>query len=134
MKKKFNVYKMTCSACSSKVEKHISSLKGVNQCSVNLLTSSMDVDVCDDISDEYIIKEVYNIGYEAKVYSKGISVKSNLGKKIIISLIFFIPLMYIAMGHMVNLPIFILDDIKNTMYFILIQFYIIFLGLKISQL
>lgn len=122
MKKKFNVYKMTCSACSSKVEKHISGLDGVNQCSVNLLTSSMEVDIDDNILDEDIIKEVYNIGYEAKVYTKGVINKSKLGKKIVISLIFFIPLMYIAMGHMIGLPIFILDEIKNTVYFILIQF------------
>lgn len=122
LKKKFNVYKMTCSACSSKVEKHIGSLEGVNQCSVNLLTSSMEVDFNDDITEDYIIKEVYNIGYEAKIYSKGVTVKSNLGKKIVISLFFFIPLMYIAMGHMISLPLFILDNTENTMYFILTQF------------
>ena len=121
MKKRYNVYKMTCSACSSRVQNHISKLDGVNSCTVNLLTNSMDVDLRDDISDEKIISEVYSIGYEAKPYKKEKTKDNILGKRLLISLAFFVPLMYLSMGHMVGLPIFILDNVENTFYFILAQ-------------
>ncbi len=121
MKKRYNVYKMTCSACSSRVQNHISKLDGVNSCTVNLLTNSMDVDLRDDISDEKIISEVYSIGYEAKPYKKEKTKDNILGKRLLISLVFFVPLMYLSMGHMVGLPIFILDNVENTFYFILAQ-------------
>ena len=82
MKKRFNVYKMTCSACSSRVQNHISKLDGINSCTVNLLTNSMDVDVCDYVTDDLIIKEVYSIGYEAKPYKKEKTKDNFLGKKL----------------------------------------------------
>ena len=43
MKQKFDVTGMTCSACSSRVEKCVSKLAGAEQVSVNLLTNSMQV-------------------------------------------------------------------------------------------
>ena len=121
MKKRYNVYKMTCSACSSRVQNHISKLDGVTSCTVNLLTNSMDVEVEEYITDEKIIQEVYSIGYEAKPWKKEKSRDNALGKKILISLIFFLPLMYLSMGHMIGLPIYILNKIENTVYYILVQ-------------
>ena len=44
MKEKFDVTGMTCSACSSRVEKCVSKLEGVKEVSVNLLTNSMQVE------------------------------------------------------------------------------------------
>ena len=54
---------MSCAACSARVEKAVGDLKGVESCSVNLLTNSMSVD--GDISDEEIISAVEAAGYGA---------------------------------------------------------------------
>ena len=55
---------MTCAACSSRVEKAVLSLDGVTNCSVNLLTNTMDVD--GTASEENIINAVVSAGYGIK--------------------------------------------------------------------
>ena len=71
MKQKFDVTGMTCSACSSRVEKCVSKLAGAEQVSVNLLTNSMQV-VYDDsqLSDRQIIDAVTKAGYGASVHQE----------------------------------------------------------------
>mgnify|MGYP001110608270 CR=1 FL=1 len=65
---KFEVTGMTCSACSSRVEKAVSQLPGINKASVNLLTNSMQVDFDDSVlSEQDIINAVIKAGYEAFV-------------------------------------------------------------------
>ena len=44
MKEHYDIEGMTCSACSTNIEKNISKMPGVNKCSVNLLTNSMDLE------------------------------------------------------------------------------------------
>ena len=74
MKQKFDVTGMTCSACSSRVEKCVSKLAGAEQVSVNLLTNSMQV-VYDDsqLSDRQIIDAVTKAGYGASVHQEQMS-------------------------------------------------------------
>ena len=61
MKEKFDVTGMTCSACSSRVEKCVSKLEGVNEVSVNLLTNSMQVEFNDAVIQEQgIIDAVFH--------------------------------------------------------------------------
>ena len=60
---RFQVSGMSCAACSARVEKAVSSLQGVDSCSVNLLTNSMSVDGCASV--ENIIKAVEKAGYHA---------------------------------------------------------------------
>ena len=66
MKQKFDVKGMTCAACQAHVLKAVSSVKGVNECNVNLLANNMfvtyDENVCDSKS---IIKAVSKAGYKA---------------------------------------------------------------------
>ena len=63
-KEKYTVTGMTCSACSSRVEKAVSSLKGMEKASVNLLTNSMQVEYDDSIlSSSDIENAVINAGY-----------------------------------------------------------------------
>ena len=63
-KEKYTVTGMTCSACSSRVEKAVSSLKGMEKASVNLLTNSMQVEYDDSIlSSSDIVNAVVNAGY-----------------------------------------------------------------------
>ena len=71
MKEKFDVTGMTCSACSSRVEKCVSKLEGVEEVSVNLLTNSMQVEFNDAVIQEQgIIDAVVHAGYGASVQGK----------------------------------------------------------------
>lgn len=112
----YQVTGMSCAACSARVEKAVSSVEGVTSCSVSLLTNSMGVEGTADSS--VIIKAVEDAGYGAK--RKGAQTQSNsadadllkdretpvLKKRLITSLCFLIPLMYLSMGHMMwNWPI-----------------------------
>ncbi len=68
MKERYHVTGMTCSACSSRVEKVVNKLEGVEKASVNLLTSTMDV-VYDEgvVQAQEIIAEVEKAGYGASL-------------------------------------------------------------------
>ena len=124
MNERFDVTGMTCTACSSHVEKSVSKLTGVENVSVNLLTNSMQVEFDENQLDTAgIIKAVEDAGYGAAVKDEhaksgtkkagqpgsqennGLSVVEqnvkNMKKRLIISLIFWIPLMYVSMGHMI---------------------------------
>ena len=61
--KKFNVTGMSCAACSSRVERAVSKLEGVENCSVNLLTGLMSVE--GSITAEEVILAVEKAGYGA---------------------------------------------------------------------
>lgn len=66
MKEKFDVTGMTCSACSSRVEKCVSKLEGVEEVTVNLLTNSMQVKYDENVLEEQgIIDAVVHAGYGA---------------------------------------------------------------------
>lgn len=138
MKKKFNVTGMTCSSCSSNIEKEISKLEGVHSVFVNLISNSMIVEYDDKVINcKKIVNVVENIGYGIKDDSnknidKNINSElSNMKKKLIISLIFFIPLFYLSMHHMLEkylnipAPSFIVDNfdgINNSFIFAFTQF------------
>lgn len=108
--KKFNVTGMSCAACVSRVEKAVSKVEGVTECSVSLLTNSMTVE--GDASDSSIISAVSAAGYGASVFGKNNSTDNTaddslkdtetpkLKKRLIASLGFLIILMYVSMGHM----------------------------------
>ncbi len=99
---KFDVSGMSCAACSARVEKAVSSVTGVKEVNVSLLTNSMTVE--GDFSTEDIIYSVEKAGYKA--YLKGEEKKEssspvdNLSARFLSSLIFLIFLMYISMGHL----------------------------------
>lgn len=115
-KEKFDIQGMTCSSCQAHVEKAVCKLEGINKVNVNLLSNSMNVEFDENIlDDDKIIKAVENAGYGATVENKNIKNKSNskntntldnkseienMKKRLILSIIFLIPLMYIAMYHM----------------------------------
>lgn len=142
MKEKYDVTGMTCSACSSRVEKCVSKLNGVRNVSVNLLTNSMQVEYDEQIlSDKQIIDAVVKAGYGAD-HSLGNSSanvqkavrtaasenpaekeQKNMRIRLIISFVFLIPLMYVSMGHMAGLPLpSFLDGIENAVSFAFTQF------------
>ena len=111
----YRVTGMTCAACQARVEKVVSNVPGVTDVSVSLLTNSMGVEGTATSAD--IVAAVEKAGYHASV--KGAQMESSQGaealadtetpkllKRLIISLIFLMPLMYLSMGHMMwNWPL-----------------------------
>lgn len=68
MKERYRVTGMTCSACSSHVQKSVNKLNGVENASVNLLTETMEVTYQEDIvTKEDIVAAVEKAGYGASV-------------------------------------------------------------------
>ncbi len=143
LKKHFAVTGMTCSACSGRVEKSVSKLSGINEVAVNLLKNSMIVSFDENIlSVDDIIAAVENAGYGASPQEKNNTKSSasatsdsnnasnaaaleyqNMKRRLIISIIFAIPLFYISMGHMFGAPLpSFLIGIKNTLPFAFTQF------------
>ena len=64
----YNVTGMSCAACSARVERAISSIEGIDSCSVNLLTATATVE--GNVTDEAVISAVINAGYGASVKDK----------------------------------------------------------------
>lgn len=100
----FKIKGMSCAACSTRVEKAVSTLHGVENVSVNLLTNSMQVE--GSVTEKEIIDAVVKAGYGAKVL-KGAGIDneneeeiSQMKKRLIWSLVLLVPLMYLSMGHM----------------------------------
>ena len=104
---KYSVTGMTCAACSARVEKTVKSLKGVETCSVSLLTNSMEV--VGEVLPSEVISAVNKIGYGASEYGKISTVEKDsfrsIKVKMILSLALVICLMYFSMGHMFKLPL-----------------------------
>lgn len=123
MHQKFQVTGMSCSACSAHVEKAVSQMEGVSQVTVSLLTNSMTVDYDEAVtSAEAISQKVDAEGYGACPLVEGAAgeaVQASAGKgesgqdqtireyivRLWVSFGFLIPLMYVAMGHMIGLPL-----------------------------
>jgi Cu+-exporting ATPase len=125
-KEKFDITGMTCSACSSRVEKSVSKLPGIEEVSVNLLTNSMQVSFKEDeLTQKDIIAAVEHEGYGASVKDNKLPqgnaapasspIKKekleqsavdagNFKTRLWVSFGFLIPLMYLSMGHMIGLP------------------------------
>ena len=105
--KRYDVTGMSCAACSARVEKAVCATEGVTACSVSLLTNSMGVE--GTASPEAVIAAVRAAGYDAKVTGGRDTPKSEdplrdtetpkLKKRLIVSLVFLILLMYLSMGH-----------------------------------
>ena len=112
----YEVTGMSCSACTASVENSVKKLEGVESVSVSLLTNSMIVEFDNDkVNTDIINQAVLDEGFESslKGEKKKEAVKENviekeikdMKKRLIISLIFMIPLMYIAMGEMIGHPV-----------------------------
>ena len=112
--KQYNVTGMSCAACSARVEKAVSGVKGVTSCSVSLLTNSMGVEGSAKEAD--IIRAVEKAGYGASVKGgekKGSSSSPSwadadalkdretpkLRKRLLFSVPILLVLMYFSMGH-----------------------------------
>ena len=129
---KFDVGGMTCAACQAHVDRAVSKLDGVQSVAVNLLAGSMMVDYDPaQVSPDDICTAVDRAGYSASPVSTGTDAAGPSGNvqarsgaahmksptkkleatasamrtRLIISIVFLIPLFYIGMGHMLDWPL-----------------------------
>ena len=127
---KFDVGGMTCAACQAHVDRAVSKLDGVESVAVNLLAGSMLVDYDPaQVSPNDICAAVDRAGYSASPVDAGDAgpsgsaqarsgaahmesptkkleaAASAMRTRLIISIIFLIPLFYIGMGHMLGWPL-----------------------------
>lgn len=160
--RQFTVTGMTCSACSSHVEKAVAKIPGVAQVSVNLLTGKMQVTCNDSLTVEEIVTAVEKAGYGAQPITEKSTVADNRepesdkkkvfelhqeeegqkGKQFVLSLCFLIPLFYIAMHEMFHsmfgLPIpaivsDLFDGVSNSVTFGLTQLLLALPALYINR-
>ena len=117
MKQRFRVGGMSCAACSAHVEKSVSAVPGVSTVQVNLLAGSMAVEYDEAVCDAgKIIAAVVSGGYTAAVddgkqqsapaqSAQADEALGEMKKRIIVSAVFMIVLMYFSMGEMIGLPL-----------------------------
>ena len=120
---------MTCSACSSGIERAVGKMEGVNSVEVSLMGKSMKVDYDESVvSEEQIFCVVRDLGYG--VYTeqnapkpKEVRTDRVLFIKFIISVVVLVPLMYVSMGHMwgASVPAFLNPELGNERWFALYQ-------------
>ena len=137
MKEKFDVTGMTCTACSASVERAVQKIDGVRSVNVNLLGNNMTVDFDTSLTNYgEIIEAVGKAGYSASLVSKESGKATTAREEVdpaqdeirdmkyrtIISFAFMLPLMYVAMGHMLGWPLpKWIQGTENAVSFALIQ-------------
>ena len=119
MTRKYDVTGMSCAACSARIEKVVGKLEGVKSVTVNLLMNNMTVDFDENtLNDDKIIQAVVGAGYGAslpreenapqttaeKTVNPADEELASMKTRLVWSIVFLVPLMYVAMGHMLHLP------------------------------
>ena len=127
----YKIEGMTCSACANRVEKVTKKMSGVENAVVNFATEKLSISYDADVINFGDIKaKVEKAGYkliredEQKVEEKRkkLDEKGKLFWRLILSLIFALPLLTITMGHMVGMPLpNIMDPMMNPLNFAIIQ-------------
>lgn len=129
---KYDVTGMTCAACQANITRNVGKLDGVSEVNVSLLANQMTVSYEEEtLSDQDIIQAVTKIGYGASLHGdgkkdgphSGEAIAGSIGrewqdrkdrtqhnqeamkKRLVSSVLLLIPLMYVAMGHMMHLPV-----------------------------
>ena len=132
---------MTCSACSSHVERAVGKLDGVKRASVNLLTGSMTAEYDESkLGVQDIVDAVVKAGYGAEAEDERAeertasqaaagerakqraSATKEMRTRLIVSLVFMVVLMYVGMGHMFGAPLpSFLTGTQNAVSYALLQ-------------
>ena len=141
-KEQFDITGMTCSACSTRVEKSVAKLPGIKEVSVNLLKNSMVASYDESVLDTAgIVQAVEKAGYGAipkasaqnksrtttpaakpEVSTAQVEYKQ-MKQRLLLSALFTIPLFYISMGHMMGWPLpSSLLGMENAISFAFTQF------------
>ena len=99
---------MSCSACSSSLEKYLKKQKGVVDASVNLVLATANITYSEELTITDLERFIKEAGYKSLgIYSPDNSFKEQkLDKKLFITYtILAILILYISMSHMVGLPV-----------------------------
>ena len=141
-KEQFDITGMTCSACSTRVEKSVAKLPGIKEVSVNLLKNSMVTSYDESVLDTAgIVQAVEKAGYgaipKASAQNKSRTTTpaakpevstaqaeyKQMKQRLLLSALFTIPLFYISMGHMMGWPLpSSLLGMENAISFAFTQF------------
>ncbi|MDC7243049.1 MAG: heavy metal translocating P-type ATPase [Sphaerochaetaceae bacterium] len=135
MKEVYDIEGMSCAACSSAVERVTRKLEGVETSDVNLTTNKMTITYDENkVDPSLIIEKVEKAGFgikreikEEKISNKTIEDKEEQAERktkhgLITSIILSIILMYVSMGHMINLPVFnIFSKMTHPQNWVLLQ-------------
>ena len=113
MKQQFTITGMTCSACSARVERVARAVPGVSRAEVNLLAGRLDVEYEGEGAVQAVIDAVTHEGYGAQIAQADAAKRrsaaqekamKSMKRRLIVSLVFLVLLMYVSMGHMIGLP------------------------------
>ena len=133
MKQIFQVTGMSCAACANHVEKAVGKLDGVEAVGVNLMLGSMSVTYNEKaVTDDAIMAAVAAAGYGARRGSDTERGKAKsqqdrallaMRRRLIWSVVLLVPLFYLAMGHMLSLPVpsFFFADMRGFYAFVAVQ-------------
>ena len=133
MKQIFQVTGMSCAACANHVEKAVGKLDGVETVGVNLMLGSMSVTYNEKaVTDDAIMAAVAAAGYGAqrgsdtergKAKSQQDRALLAMRRRLIWSVVLLVPLFYLAMGHMLSLPVpsFFFADMRGFYAFVAVQ-------------
>ena len=133
MKQIFQVTGMSCAACANHVEKAVGKLDGVEAVGVNLMLGSMSVTYNEKaVTDDAIMAAVAAAGYGAqrgsdtergKAKSQQDRALLAMRRRLIWSVVLLVPLFYLAMGHMLSLPVpsFFFADMRGFYAFVAVQ-------------
>ena len=112
---RYEITGMSCAACASHLEKAVAAVPGVQSVSVSLLTNSMQVETAPGADEtalqKRICRAVESAGYGAAPADDTLdgalddTETPRLKKRLVRSLCFLVPLMYLSMGHMIGLPL-----------------------------
>ncbi len=113
VKKILKIEGMTCAACAKAVERAVRKLDGIYKADVNLATEKIFLEYeLSKVKISDIKNSVEKAGYRAVEEDIALTEDKNpkkedklYRKKLIVSLVFALPLLYISMGHMVNMPL-----------------------------
>jgi Cu+-exporting ATPase len=141
----FDVKGMTCAACSAHVEKSVRKLEGVSDVAVSLLTNSMEVQFDPDtVTPDAICKAVASGGYSASPRGEAAAAAAQqaerpdhtgelkaMRNRLIASILLLVVLMYVAMGHMLHLPM--PEALHRPMFNGLVQLLIVIPAIVINR-
>ena len=127
----FKVEGMTCSACANRVEQVVKKLEGVTYSSVNFASEKLTVKLDNEqIKVAQVKAAVEKAGYklvteEEKKTKVGPREEQLLFRRLMMSLLFTVPLLIITMGHMVGMPLpHGIDPHSHPLYFAFIQLFL----------
>lgn len=127
---KYGVGGMTCASCASKIEKAVETVPNIEYVNVNLLTETLSIKTSDPTAISKIDRVVTNLGYTLYSVSEEVDREmkkkeelNTLWQKFLVSVLFTLPVLYIAGAHMLNLPLpQFINPMVNPVIFAIVQF------------